>query len=241
MNIFPAIDLINGKCVRLEKGDFNKTTTYELEPKDVAKAYQQAGAEFIHVVDLDGAKKGQTCQFETIQQIRKNCNMTLQVGGGVKDFETIEKLLKIGVDRVVVGSLAVKDIALTKKFFEKYGAEKIVLALDVFIKEGIPYIATHGWQESSTTTLDEILQTYLSDGLEYVLCTDISRDGMLQGPNFELYRVYSSIYPDIKFMASGGVGCLQDLETLKEQKAYGVIIGKALYENKFTLQEALEC
>ncbi|WP_265658304.1 1-(5-phosphoribosyl)-5-[(5-phosphoribosylamino)methylideneamino]imidazole-4-carboxamide isomerase [Francisella philomiragia] len=241
MNIFPAIDLINGKCVRLEKGDFNKTTTYELEPKDVAKAYQQAGAEFIHVVDLDGAKKGQTCQFETIQKIRENCNMTLQVGGGVKDFETIEKLLELGVDRVVVGSLAVRDIALTKKFFEKYGAEKIVLALDVFIKEGIPYIATHGWQESSTTTLDEILQTYLGDGLEYVLCTDISRDGMLQGPNFELYRIYSSIYPDVQFMASGGVGSLEDLEILKEQNTYGVIIGKALYENKFTLQEALEC
>ncbi|MFC4892755.1 1-(5-phosphoribosyl)-5-[(5-phosphoribosylamino)methylideneamino]imidazole-4-carboxamide isomerase [Pseudofrancisella aestuarii] len=241
MNIFPAIDLINGKCVRLEKGDFNKTTTYQLEPKDVANSYQQAGAKFIHVVDLDGAKKGQTCQFETIQQIRDNCNMTLQVGGGIKDFATIDKLLEIGVDRVVIGSLAVKDIELTKKFFEKYGAEKIVLALDVFIKEGTPYIATHGWQESSTITLDQIIQTYLADGLEYVLCTDISRDGMLQGPNFELYRVYSSIYPDIKFMASGGVGKLEDLKILKEQDAYGVIIGKALYENKFTLQEALEC
>lgn len=241
MNIFPAIDLINGKCVRLEKGDFNKTTTYQLEPKDVAKSYQQAGAKFIHVVDLDGAKKGQACQYETIEQIRKNCDMALQVGGGIKDFATIDKLLDIGVDRVVIGSLAVKDIELTKKFFEKYGAEKIVLALDVFIKEGTPYIATHGWQESSTTTLDQIIQTYLADGLEYVLCTDISRDGMLQGPNFDLYRIYSSIYPDVKFMASGGVGSLEDLEILKGQNTYGVIIGKALYENKFTLQEALEC
>ena len=241
MNIYPAIDLINGKCVRLEKGDFNKTTTYEFQPKDVAKAYQQAGAEYIHVVDLDGAKKGQTCQFETIKHIRDNCNMILQVGGGVKDFETIDKLLEIGVDRVVVGSLAVKDITLTKKFFKKYSAKKIVLALDVFIKEGVHYIATHGWQQSSTTTLDEILQTYLGDGLEYVLCTDISRDGMLQGPNFELYKTYSYLYPNIKFMASGGVGALADLEILKEQNTYGVIIGKAIYENKFTLQEALKC
>lgn len=167
--------------------------------------------------------------------------MTLQVGGGIKDFATIDKLIAIGVDRVVLGSIAVKDIELTKRFFDKYGAHKIVLALDVYIKGGVPYVATHGWQESSTTTLDEIIQTYLASGLEYVLCTDISRDGMLLGPNFELYNVYSALYPDLKLMASGGVGSLYDLDVLKSQEAYGVIIGKALYEDKFSIHEALAC
>ena len=118
---------------------------------------------------------------------------------------------------------------------------KIVLALDVFIKDDVPYVATHGWQESSSTTLDDIIKEYIPCGLEYVLCTDISRDGMLQGPNFELYKEYSLSYPDINFMASGGVGSLSDLETLKKQSSYGVIIGKALYENKFTIDEALAC
>lgn len=241
MIIFPAIDLINGKCVRLEKGNFNKTTTYEIKPKDVAKAYQQAGAEYIHIVDLDGAKQGQACQFDTIKKIRENCNIKLQVGGGIKDFATIDRLLEIGVDRVVIGSLAVKDTELTKKIFKKYGNEKIVLALDVFFKDDDFYVATHGWQNSSMTTLNEIIQKYQASDLKYVLCTDISKDGMLQGPNFRLYSDYCRDYPNIKIMASGGVGNLEDLKILKAQNIYGVILGKALYENRFTLMEALAC
>ncbi len=241
MNILPAIDLINSQCVRLKKGDFNQLTTYPLSPFEVAREYQTNGAKFLHVVDLDGAKKGAFEQFEVIQIIRDACDMTLQVGGGINSKEIIDRLFAMGVDRVVIGSLAVRDKHLTSELLQYYGSDRITLALDVHIQNSLPMIATHGWVNTSDQTLDDLIEYYAPQGLKHVLCTDISKDGLLKGPNIKLYQAYQRCYPDIVFQASGGVGKLNDLTSLKQAGVKSVIVGKALYENKFTLKEALTC
>lgn len=206
MKIIPAIDLRFGQCVRLEKGRFEDVTHYDLKPEEVAKNYEAAGSDILHVVDLDGAKAGCLAQIETIQRIRKATNMDLQVGGGVSSIEIVELLLSIGVTSVVIGSMAIKEVAKTEAIFRKYDADKIVLALDVHINDaGIPMVATHGWQAGSNTRLDDAIKQYQPCGLKHVLCTDISKDGMLSGPNFELYRQCVERYPDLKFQASGGL------------------------------------
>ncbi|GGF94904.1 MULTISPECIES: 1-(5-phosphoribosyl)-5-[(5-phosphoribosylamino)methylideneamino]imidazole-4-carboxamide isomerase [Cysteiniphilum] len=241
MNIIPAIDLINGQCVRLQKGDFNAITQYTVTPEDMAMNYQQSGASYLHVVDLDGAKQGKLKQLDVINRIRNSTTSIMQVGGGIKDEETIDNLLSIGVDRVVLGSIAVKDYDQTVRFIERFGADKIVLALDVNIVNGTPMVATHGWVNTSDQSLYNVIDYYLVYGLEHVLCTDISKDGMLQGANTQLYQDLVAKYPNISFQASGGIGALADLHNLKKTKVQNVIVGRALYENKFSLNEALAC
>ena len=241
MKIIPAIDLRFGQCVRLEKGRFEDVTHYDLKPEEVAKNYEAAGSDILHVVDLDGAKTGSLAQTESIQRIRESTNMDLQVGGGVSSIEVVEMLLSIGVTRVVIGSMAIKQVPKTEAIFKKYGADKIVLALDVHINdEGIPMVATHGWQAGSDTSLDDAIKQYQPLGLKHVLCTDISKDGMLSGPNFVLYRQCVEKYPDLKFQASGGISQLKDFDQLIPTGVSGVIVGKALYEKRFTLREAIE-
>ncbi|MDA7742321.1 1-(5-phosphoribosyl)-5-[(5-phosphoribosylamino)methylideneamino]imidazole-4-carboxamide isomerase [Francisellaceae bacterium] len=240
MNIIPAIDLINGKCVRLEKGDFDSVKEYAGSALEVAQSYEAAGAEYLHIVDLDGAKNKALSQSNLIGDICRATKLIVQVGGGVRSLKDVEYLLELGVNRIVIGSLAVKNNAVTKAIISKYGADNIVLALDVNIDaQGAPNIATDGWQTGGDVTLWDAVAIYQDYGLKHVLCTDIVRDGMLEGPSLNLYAECIKKFPSIQWQASGGVSVLGDLNELLKIGASGVIIGKALYEERFRLSEAL--
>ncbi len=241
MDIIPAIDLMGGKCVRLHKGDFDEQTIYADFPLDVAKELQQEGAKLIHIVDLDGAKEEKSAQIDIVKEIVTEVNVKVQSGGGIRSAEKIQELLDAGIDRVVIGSLATKNPTMVKKWLEKFGSEKIVLAFDIKMLDGMPMIAISGWQENTQISLWDILLKYQQSDLKYVLCTDVDKDGTLAKPNFELYRKMRSKYSKFYIQASGGVASLADIRMLKEIGVNAVIIGKALYENKFTLTEALQC
>ena len=240
--IFPAIDLMDGGCVRLFKGDFNKRTNYDVPPVEVGKSYADAGAEWMHIVDLDGAKHGKGEQAELIIDIAKNSGLKVQTGGGIRDLEQIRKLLDGGVERVVVGSLAVSNPQMVKYWISEVGQDKICIALDVeFDEAGVPHPTLRGWTEKSEKTMWDVMDDYMGTGLKSMLVTDISKDGVLQGSNVELYRQISTDYPTIELITSGGVGTLDDVRELKALNPAGIIIGKALYENKFTLEDAIKC
>lgn len=240
--IIPAIDLMDGKCVRLFKGDFNQRTDYEITPQQVVEHCRDAGAKCIHIVDLDGAKRQKAEQKELIMQLAETADVTIQTGGGLRDLATIQTLLAGGVERVVIGSLAVTNPQMVKFWLSDIGSDKIVLALDVVItEEGTPFPTRHGWTEVGKQTLWDTLDDFINSGLNYVLVTDIERDGVLQGANVELYKEIRSKYPDLKLITSGGVGSLDDVKALKALDPYGIVIGKALYEDKFTLAEAIAC
>jgi len=240
--IFPAIDLMDGGCVRLFKGDFDQRTNYDASPVDVAKGFAKAGAEWIHIVDLDGAKDGSAQQGELIMKIAKESGLKVQTGGGLRDLAHIKRLLRGGVERVVIGSLAVSKPDLVKSWIEELGGDKIVLALDVNIGEdGQPRPSLKGWTEAATVTLWDVLYGYADTGFKTILVTDIGRDGVLGGANVSLYEEIQTRCPDLDLITSGGVGTLQHVRDLKALNPYGVIIGKALYENKFTLEEAIAC
>lgn len=237
MIIYPAIDLIDGKCVRLEKGDFDSKKEYSANPSEVLNGYHAAGAQWTHIVDLDAAKDSHNRQLSVIKGLCALNGLSIQSGGGVRSAADVEELLNAGIDRVVIGSMAVKEKEATKKIIEHFGVDKICLAMDVQENDGQYYVAIHGWQEGSSEELFSLIDEYKELGLKHVLCTDISKDGMLTGCNFDLYAQLTEAYPDIKFQASGGVHALEDITQLN---CDGVIIGKALYENKFTINEALE-
>lgn len=240
--IFPAIDLMDGGCVRLFKGDFNQRTNYEVSPLEVAKLCADAGAEWIHIVDLDGAKHGKTEQAELIIKIAQESGLKVQTGGGIRELSHIQKLLNGGVTRVVIGSLAVTNPQMIKFWLSDLGGDKIVLALDINMGEdGVPYPTTKGWTESSQKSLWDVVDDYLSSGLQTILVTDISRDGVMKGANTALYREIIKRYPELDLITSGGVGTLKHVQTLKKLNPHGIIIGKALYEDNFTLAEAMTC
>lgn len=240
MNIIPAIDLKNGHCVRLKKGHFEDIAYYDVKPEKVAKAYERDGASWLHLVDLDGAQSGTISQRQIINRIVQTTNLNVQVGGGIQSPEIVETLLNQGASRVVIGSLAVYDRTLTSQMLKQFSPDRIVLALDVHVSEnGVPMVVTHGWQTISEVSLEELIHDYQSEGLKHVLCTDISFDGMLTGPNNALYQWLLNQYPTIRFYASGGVASLNDIALLKASGVSDVIIGKALYENRFSLREAL--
>ena len=239
MNIIPSIDLRQGNCVRLYKGDFSKQTSYDIAPVTIAKSYQQAGAKFLHIVDLDGAKNGKLAQLNLISEIAKNVSMTIQTGGGIRTENDIQSLLDAGVSKVVLGSIAVKNIELVKSFFQRFGADKIVLALDVNMVQNDPMVCTAGWQNQSEYSIWKLLENYPQ--CQEVLCTDIQFDGTLEHPSFELYEKFKMKAPRISLQASGGVSCLDDIKKLRETGADGCIIGRALYEKRFTISEALQC
>ena len=242
MKIYPAIDIINGQVVRLTKGLFDQKTVYGDDPVAVAKSFAEQGATYLHVVDLDGAKAGKPMQTDLIQTIAAATNLKLQVGGGVRSADDVMTLVKAGVDRVIIGSLAVKDSTLTKRIFETFGADRITLGLDVSWNDRKePMVATHGWQDVSTLRADELLSEYLPLGLNQVLCTDISRDGTLTGPNFDLYNELSLHFPTVSFLASGGLKTLDQVKKLKADRVAGAIIGKAIYEGTLDLKEAVRC
>ena len=237
MIIYPAIDLIDGKCVRLINGDFNKKKIYNLNPINVAKKFKIDGAEWLHVIDLDGAKNQYNRQIKLIKSIIKNSGLRVQVGGGIRSFEDINELIKIGAERIIVGSLAIKKPALTKKILKFYDPEKICIATDILSLNGKNLVSVSGWQESSSITVEDLIQDLSKYKLKHVLCTDISKDGTLKGPNFKLYSSLQEEFKNIHFQASGGISSLNDLKNLTTD---GVIIGKSLYEERFTLKEAIK-
>ncbi|MEP1229275.1 MAG: 1-(5-phosphoribosyl)-5-[(5-phosphoribosylamino)methylideneamino]imidazole-4-carboxamide isomerase [Litorimonas sp.] len=240
--IFPAIDLMDGGCVRLHKGDFTQRTNYDGDPITIAKSYEDAGAEWIHIVDLDGAKNGNAEQSELITNIATRTNLKIQTGGGIRTLEHIQRLLNGGVERVVIGSLAITNPVMVKFWISELGAERIVLALDVNINnDGVPYPATRGWTEAADKSLWDVLRDYTGSGLKTVLVTDIGRDGVMAGSNIELYKNIANRFPALDIITSGGVGTISHVKALKALKPHGIIIGKALYEGAFTVEDAITC
>jgi len=239
MEIYPAIDLRNGDCVRLYQGDFAQVTTYSSKPLEIAKLYANQGAKWLHVVDLDGTKNHHKTQLPIIQQLLVSNKLKIQYGGGVRTKEQIKNLLNLGITRVAIGSLALKEPHVAKQLLDEFGPEKIVIACDVVFKNNEPYIAICGWQEISNIKLFDLIADYQHSGLKHVLCTDISRDGTLNGPNIDLYADILQHHPNLQIQASGGIANLVDLKSLGKIPVAGAIIGRALYEKKFTLQEAL--
>ena len=236
MIVYPAIDLINGKCVRLYKGNFSQCTTYEADPVEIAKKYRKQGAKWLHLVDLDGAKNPEDRQTDLITKIIREGGMSVQTGGGIRSLFDVQALINAGAERVVIGSLAIKNPDLVKEAIATFGPDRICLAADVIKQNDIYKIVVSGWHESSTICLNDFLANY-QEAVNHVLCTDISKDGTMQGCNFSLYQDLAQKFPDLAIQASGGVSTLQDLENLTTD---GVIIGKALYEGTFTLNEALK-
>lgn len=240
MELFPAIDLLGGACVRLKQGDFAQSTVYEQDPLAAAEGFAQEGARWLHVVDLDGAKDGAARQTDLIAQLAQKTSLNLQVGGGLRSEGDIETLLRAGARRVVIGSIAVQDPATTRGWLARFGGEKIILALDLRLDEkGVPEVLTRGWQEGSRQSLWDLLAVYEGSGLRTFLCTDVARDGMMAGPNLDLYRAIRARFPRLDLLASGGIGQLDDLRALAKLGASGAIVGKALYEKRFTLRQAL--
>lgn len=238
MNIIPAIDLKEGQCVRLLKGDFSQITRYDINPIDVARAYKNSGATQLHIVDLDGAKNQTIAQNQLITNIAQSAALTVQTGGGIRTQEQINTLLSNGIQRIVIGSLAVNNPTLINEWRKKFGNDRIVIALDVRLINDDYYCATQGWKINSGVKLWECLAGH--PNLSYLLCTDIDLDGTLRGPNIDLYKKIKDRYPNLKLQASGGIGRLMDLKKLSELDIDSVIIGKALYEKCFTLEEALD-
>nr|WP_218056125.1 1-(5-phosphoribosyl)-5-[(5-phosphoribosylamino)methylideneamino]imidazole-4-carboxamide isomerase [Gilliamella apicola] len=240
--IIPALDLIDGTVVRLHQGDYQQKRDYGNDPLLRLQDYEKQGAKLLHLVDLTGAKDPSARQISLIKKLINGVNVPVQIGGGIRNEADVNALLSAGAARVVIGSTAIKQPELVKQWFTKYGAEVLVLALDVRIDaNGNKYVAIHGWQEDSKQTLEQVIEDYLPYGLKHVLCTDISKDGTLSGSNVKLYQEISRKYPQIAFQASGGIGQLDDVKVLEKSGVAGVIVGRALLEGKFTVQEAISC
>ncbi|WP_318513777.1 1-(5-phosphoribosyl)-5-[(5-phosphoribosylamino)methylideneamino]imidazole-4-carboxamide isomerase [Photobacterium leiognathi] len=240
--IIPALDLIEGQVVRLFQGDYGQVTEYKVDPAEQFNLYHQAGASWLHLVDLTGAKDTQARQLSLIEKLLKSTPANVQIGGGVRTEQDVADLLNAGAKRVVIGSTAVKQPEMVKGWMEKYGAEHIVLALDINIDDnGNRIVAVSGWQEDSGITIEALLDDFLKVGLKHVLCTDISRDGTLAGSNVELYVDLCRQYPQVQFQSSGGIGSLDDIAALKGSGVAGVIVGRALLDGKFTAEQAFAC
>ncbi|HEU4590487.1 MAG TPA: HisA/HisF-related TIM barrel protein [Steroidobacteraceae bacterium] len=230
MILIPSIDLRNGRCVRLLKGDFDRETRYDLEPHELLQRYRALGASWLHVVDLDGAKDGRLANRSVIIRLASQKALLVQVGGGVRSKAVVDDLLRNGIDRVIVGSAAVEKPAEVKAWLEQYGPEKIGLAFDIRHVEGVPRVLTRGWTKESKFTLWEAIDSYLPHGLEHVLCTDADLDGAMQGPAVALYQEFTRRYPKLQLQASGGVRNSADLHALAAAGSAAAISGKALLE-----------
>lgn len=233
MKIIAAIDIMEGKCVRLTQGNFGKVKVYDEDPVDMARKFEDADLEYIHVVDLEGAQSGSVVNWQTIEDIRANTALRIDFGGGVKTTEDVEQLLELNIDRINVGSVAVREPEKFLEWIEKFGADNFILSTDVKGNE----IKVNGWQEKTGVTIYDIIKQYEPSGIKHITCTDISADGTLAGPNFALYKNLLNRFPELKFTASGGVSSMEDLESLKYIGVYGVIIGKAIYEGKVELSQ----
>tara|TARA_A100001011_G_scaffold400513_1_gene515796 strand:- start:42515 stop:43240 length:726 start_codon:yes stop_codon:yes gene_type:complete len=232
MRIIPAIDIIEGKCVRLSKGNFNTQKIYNENPIEVAKAYEDYGIKFLHLVDLDGAKSQHIVNHNVLEVISNQTNLKIDFGGGIKTDEDVRIAFESGAEQIIGGSIAVKNPKRFCKWLETYGADKIILGADV----NGEFIATDGWLETSNQSLYDFLDNYQAKGIKYVICTDINKDGMLQGPSFNLYEQIIN-KTEIKLIASGGVSQFDELTLLSKMGCEGVIIGKAIYEKHISLKQ----
>jgi phosphoribosylformimino-5-aminoimidazole carboxamide ribotide isomerase len=238
MIVIPAIDLKGGSCVRLYQGNFDRETRYGDDPAELARRYRAAGFDHLHIVDLDGALTGRQQHHAVVSEIANAAQFVLQIGGGVRSRDSIARWLYAGASRCVVGSLAVTEPRTVEDWFREFGADRIVLALDVRTSdEGIPILATHGWTRSSGVTLWECIDGYVRCGLKHVLCTDIQLDGALRGPNGPLYREFLRRYPEIELQASGGVRHRGDLEELRALGCAAAITGRALLDGRIAAED----
>jgi len=232
MRIIPAIDIIDGKCVRLTKGDYSTKIVYNENPLEVAKEFEANGIKYLHLVDLDGAKSKRIVNYKILEQIASATNLSIDFGGGLKSDEDLKIALESGANQITGGSIAAKNRPVFLDWIKRYGGQKIILGADCMDRK----IATDGWLESSELDIIEFIQNYELEGVQYVICTDISKDGMLQGPSIDLYKEIIEV-SKVKLIASGGIANLQDLIDLKEIGCEGAILGKAIYEGKVTLKE----
>ncbi len=233
IEIIPAIDIIEGKCVRLSQGDYNQKTVYNEDPLEVAKMFEAAGIHRLHLVDLDGAKAKHIVNYKVLESIAAKTNLIIDFGGGLKSNEDLEIAFNSGASMITGGSIAVKEKDIFLSWLENYGSEKIILGADA--KEG--KIAVSGWLESTELSIIDFIESYHKQGIKKVISTDISRDGMLSGPAFDLYSEIMKTIPEIEIIASGGVSSMEDILKLNEIEVPGVVVGKAFYENKITLME----
>lgn len=233
MLLIPAIDIINGKCVRLTQGDYNQKKEYSSKPVEIAKQYEAHGISHLHLVDLDGAKAKKVVNFRVLEDICKSTKLKVDFGGGVQSNDDIERVFDLGANQVTGGSIAVRKPDIFLKWVEDYGSEKIILGADARNR----MVAIGGWQEKTDTNVVEFIKNYSKQGIQYVICTDVSKDGLLQGTANDLYADIQQKVPNLNLIASGGVATLDDLKSLESMPVYGVIIGKAIYENRITLDE----
>jgi len=233
IELIPAIDLIDGKCVRLVQGDYEQKTIYNENPLEVAKQIEGAGIKRLHLVDLDGAKQKKIINHKVLETICSNTNLHVDFGGGLQSDEDLAIAFNAGAKQITGGSIAVRNPEMFKNWIDQFGKEKIILGADC--KSGM--IAIGGWEETTKFSVFELIEDYLNKGIEYCICTDVAKDGLLQGPSFELYSELTAKFSKLKLVASGGVTSIQDIEKLNEMGMYGAIIGKAFYEGRIKLEE----
>jgi phosphoribosylformimino-5-aminoimidazole carboxamide ribotide isomerase len=233
MRIIPAIDIIDGKCVRLSKGDYSTKIIYNENPLEVAKSFENHGIEYLHLVDLDGAKSNEIVNYKIIEQIASKTNLKIDFGGGLKSDIDVRIAFESGSTQITGGSIAIKNSELFEEWISYYGSEKIILGADALNEK----VAVSGWLENSNVDLIPFIKGYQNKGIQYVICTDISKDGMLEGPSFELYSRILTEIPNIKLIASGGISTFEELPKLAEMGCEGTIIGKAIYEGRITLKQ----
>lgn len=233
MHPIPAIDIIEGKCVRLTQGDYDRKKVYNEDPLEVAKAYEAHGLQRLHLVDLDGAKAKQIINYKVLETLATKTNLHIDFGGGLKSDEDLKIAFDSGAKQVTGGTIAVKQPAVFEAWLQRFGAERIILGSDV--KDG--KIAVSGWQEQSEQELFPFLEGYIAKGVQYTICTDVSKDGLLQGTALPLYKDIRSEFTGLQLIASGGISSLDELDELRDIGCFGAIIGKAIYENKISLQE----
>lgn len=238
MRIIPAIDLKDGKCVRLLKGDFEKTTEYSSDPASVGRQFSQLAVQDLHIVDLDGARTGSQGNQSIVREIATHSGLEVQLGGGIRDRESVAVWLDAGVTRCVVGSIAIKEPERVKDWISEFGSDAMVLALDIKLnKSGTPLLTTDGWTRDTSVTLWDCIENYLDVNVQHVLCTDVARDGAMSGPNTGLYTDILSRYPDLSLQASGGVRNISDLEELRRLKVPAAITGRALLDGEISETE----
>jgi phosphoribosylformimino-5-aminoimidazole carboxamide ribotide isomerase len=233
IQVIPAIDIIDGKCVRLTQGDYEQKKIYNEDPAEVAKEFEDAGIKRLHLVDLDGAKEKRIINHKVLEKIANSTKLIIDFGGGIQSDMDIQKAFDFGARMITGGSIAVKNQEMFLGWLEKFGPEKIILGADA--KDEM--IAISGWQESTKVSVFDFIEEYLKKGIKYTISTDVAKDGLLQGPSFELYEKMQAKFSDLKIIASGGVSEMKDLEKLNDQGVFGVIVGKAIYEGKISLKE----
>ena len=231
--IIPAIDLMDGRCVRLTQGDYGQKKEYSADPLDMARRYQDCGVSRLHVVDLDGAKAKKPCNLAVLEKIASETSLNVEWGGGIKDADSLRSALNAGAGRIICGSVAVDDRAAFTRWLADFGQDRIILGADV--RDG--KVATHGWLKDSGLSLEELMSWYVPEGLSQMICTDISKDGMLQGPDFEFYLGLKRAWPTVGVTLSGGISSMEDLVKAEELGLHSVIVGKAIYEGRITLKD----